>query len=562
MTVRDESRRTGTSKVRAVQSQHQPAPEPGIVARVAGLLPVALRARAAKLPGAMAPPIEPGIATPRVAIIGSGFGGLGMAGRLRQAGIDTFTVFEKADHVGGTWRDNTYPGAACDVPSHLYSLSFAPKRNWTRRFPEQPEIFEYLQSLVGRFGLQDHLRMRTEVTLAEFEQDDSGGGEWVLTLADGSTERFDVVVSATGQLNRPYVPAIEGLETFEGMAFHSARWKHGHDLTGCDVAVIGIGASAIQFVPEIADKVRSLTLFQRSVNYVAPKPDGEFSPRAQKVLSVPLAARLYRASIWARFESRWVWFREKSRTARMGEKLFRKRLSPLVSDDLPAEALIPTDPLGCKRILISNDWYPTLLRPNVRVVTDPVEHIDPDGVRAGGEHHAADTLIFGTGFKATGFLTPMKVTGRGGVDLHQRWGEEAEAHLGITIAGFPNLFLLYGPNTNLGHNSIIFMLERQINYVLTCLRRLVDEPVAALEVRPEVQAASNERLIEELSHTVWAAGCHSWYKTASGRITNNWSGTTTRYWWRTFYPRRADFAETPISGLRDPTFSGRPGTAG
>jgi len=516
------------------------AVRPGPLARLAARLPGGWRDRAAAaLPGPHAPPIPAGSATPRVAIIGSGFGGLGLGARLRQAGIETFTIFEKADDVGGTWRDNTYPGAACDVPSHLYSLSFAPKHDWSRRFPEQSEIHDYLRGVRDRFGLGPHLRLGTEVTELRYDEDRNG---WDVHLADGSVERFDVVVSATGQLNQPYTPDLPGLDGFRGERFHSARWRHDLDLTGKDVAVVGIGASAIQFVPEVAKVARSVTLVQRSVNYVAPKPDGPFSPRAVRAFeTVPGLDRLYRASIWARFEARWLLFRKGSRAAATAERAFRSRLGKAVSDDLPAEALLPDYPIGCRRILISNDWYPTVLSPHVSVVTGGVERIEPDGVRAGGELHRADVLIFGTGFTATDFLLPMRVTGRCGRDLHEGWRDGAEAHLGLTVAGFPNLFLLYGPNTNLGHNSIIFMLERQIGYVLSCLRRLHDHGLAAIEVRSDAQADSNRRLADELDDTVWAADCHSWYKTEGGRITNNWSGPTYRYWLRTLKPRWSDY---------------------
>jgi len=509
-------------------------------ARLAAALPPALRRAASRLPGPHAPPVEAGIPTPRVAVIGSGFGGLGMAVRLLQAGIDDVTIHEKADRLGGTWRDNTYPGAACDVPSHLYSLSFAPKADWSRRFPEQPEILDYLESVADDFGLRPHLRFGSEVTEAAFDED---RGTWQLSFADGSTDEVDVVVSATGQLNRPMVPDLPGLDDFAGTAFHSARWDHGHDLTGRDVAVVGIGASAIQFVPEIARQARSVTLFQRSVNYVGPKPDAAFSERAKAIFrAVPPLQRLYRASIWLRFDARWSLFTESSRVAPLAQKAFTKALRPLVSDDLPAEAVVPDYPLGCKRILISNDWYPTLLRPNVEVVTTPVEAVTADGIESGGRTFPADTIVFGTGFQTTGFLAPMRITGRGGRDLHDGWVDGAEAHLGITVHGFPNLFLLYGPNTNLGHNSIVFMLERQISYALSCIRALVEDGVAWRDVTADAQAGSNRRLVRELDRTVWAAGCHSWYKTASGRITNNWSGPSLRYWLRTARPRAADFA--------------------
>ncbi|MCU1499204.1 MAG: Cyclohexanone monooxygenase [Acidimicrobiales bacterium] len=474
-----------------------------------------------------------------MAIIGSGFGGIGMAVRLRQAGIETFTIHEKADRLGGTWRDNSYPGAACDVPSHLYSLSFAPKADWSRKFPEQPEILAYLESVAEQFGLGPHLAFGSEVIEATF---DEGKGCWHLAFADGSTDEVDVVVSATGQLNRPMVPDLPGLDGFAGTSFHSARWDHDHDLTGRDVAVVGIGASAIQFVPEIAKVARSVTLFQRSVNFVAPKPDGEFTDRAKVLFRlVPPLQRLYRASIWLRFEARWSLFTDGSRTAPVAQKRFEKGLGQLVSAGLPADAVLPDYPLGCKRILISNDWYPTLLRPNVEVVTSPIDEVTSVGIVAGGVDHPADTIVFGTGFQTTTFLAPMRVTGRGRRDLHDSWSDGAEAHLGITVSGFPNLFLLYGPNTNLGHNSIVFMLERQISYVLTCVRTLIEDDLPWRDVTAEAQARSNGRLLRELDRTVWAAGCHSWYKTASGRITNNWSGPSARYWLRTARPRTADF---------------------
>ncbi|MBX3313338.1 MAG: NAD(P)/FAD-dependent oxidoreductase [Actinobacteria bacterium] len=491
----------------------------------------------------MAPPVRAGTATPRIAIIGSGFGGIGLACRLRQAGIESFTVYEQADHLGGTWRDNTYPGAACDVPSHLYSLSFAPKLDWSRRFPPQEEILGYLDGVAEDFDLHPHLRFGAEVTDVVFvEPDDGTPGHWSLRFADGSTDEADVVVSATGQLNRPYTPAFEGLDDYEGHAFHSARWDHDHDMTGRDVAVVGIGASAIQFVPEIVKQARSVTLFQRSVNYVAPKPDAPFSARTRSMFQrVPALAKLYRASIWARFEAKWIWFKKDSRTAHWAEGLYKKKVEASATDAVPADVLVPDYPLGCKRILISNDWYPAIFQPKVRIVSDPIERFEPKGVRADGATYEVDTVVFGTGFQSTGFLTPMRVTGRGGVDLHQTWKDGAEAHLGLTVAGFPNLFLLYGPNTNLGHNSIIFMLERQIGYVLSCVRRLTEGGAHLIEVRPETQAASNDQLRRELDDTVWAEGCHSWYKTASGRITNNWSGPTYRYWLRTARPHWKDF---------------------
>jgi cation diffusion facilitator CzcD-associated flavoprotein CzcO len=480
-------------------------------------------------------PLPDGVERPRVAIIGTGIGGLGMAIRLVQMGVDDVTLFEKADALGGTWRDNTYPGSGCDVPSHLYSLSFAPNPDWSRRFPEQSEILAHLERIADDFDVRRRIRFSTEVTAATF---DEGTGTWTLDLASGERFEADVVVAATGQLNRPHIPAIAGLADFPGTVFHSARWDHDHDLAGEDVAVIGIGASAIQFVPAIAEQVGRMTLFQRSVNYVGPKPDALISERARRLLAaVPPLRLLYRASIWARFESRFVIFKQGSKLGDIGRKKFADGLKPLATADLPEEAIVPDYPLGCRRILISNDWYPTLARDDVEVVTAPVERIEPDAVVAGGTRYPADTIIFGTGFKTTDFLEPITVTGAGGAVLGAVWADGAEAHLGITVSGFPNLFLLYGPNTNLGHNSIIFMLERQIGWILQAVRTLATEGRRWVDVTPEAQAASNARLDRELARTVWAGSCHSWYKDARGRITNNWSSYTWRYWQRT---RRLD----------------------
>lgn len=479
---------------------------------------------------------------PRVAIIGAGVGGLGMAIRLTQMGVDDVTVLERASSLGGTWRDNTYPGAGCDVPSHLYSLSFAPNPDWTRRFPEQSEILAHLERTADAFDVRRLIRFDTEVASAAF---DDTSGTWTLTLGDGSTLEADVVVAATGQLNRPHVPDIEGLGDFAGPAFHSARWDHDVDLEGKDVAVIGIGASAIQFVPAIADRVGRMTLFQRSVNYVAPKPDGPIGDRTRVLLRrVPALRLAYRASIWARFESRFVVFRQGSRLGRIGAEAYRKRVAGLVDEGLTRDAVVPEHPLGCRRILISNDWYPTITRDDVEVVTDGVDRVEADAVVAGGRRHPADVLILGTGFETTGFLEPIAVTGRDGRSLRDAWADGAEAHLGITVAGFPNLFLLYGPNTNLGHNSIIFMIERQIGWILQAVRTLATDGARWLDTLPDAQAASNARLDRELARTVWAGDCHSWYKDAKGRITNNWSSWTWRYWQRT---RRLDHRDLVVA---------------
>lgn len=490
------------------------------------------RERAARVGAA----IRSGVPSPRVAIIGAGAAGLCMAIRLRDAGIDTFTVYEKSDGVGGTWRDNTYPDAACDVPSHLYSLSFASKRDWTRKFARQPEILGYFEELVDRFDLGPHLRFGTEVTEAHYDDAD---GTWTLRTAapEGSPDATivaDVVVSGLGQLNRPHIPDIPGLEQFRdagGTVFHSARWDHGHDLAGQRVGVVGIGASAIQFVPPVAERAAHTTLFQRSSNYVGPRRDRAFKAWERWGFThVPHLQRLYRESIYWRFEARFSAMRRDSRLGRWMQEQFRKQLRPMVSERLSEEALLPDYPIGCKRILISDNWYPTLLRPDVEVVTAGIDRIE-DGavVTVDGARHPVDTLIFGTGFCATEFLSPLKITGRGGRDLNEVWADGARAFLGLAVPGFPNLFMLYGPNTNLGHNSILFMVEQQVGYAL----RLIEEKVLLGLRSVEVDAGAASRFDHDVQdaaqRTVWAEGCHSWYKTEDGRITNNWTGHTTVY---------------------------------
>lgn len=485
-----------------------------------------------------------GVPTPRVAILGAGAAGLCMAMQLQDGGIHTFTLYEKSDGVGGTWRDNTYPGAACDVPSHLYSFSFAPKTDWTRRFPEQPEILGYFESLVDSHGLGPHLRLGTAVVAATWQDDEA---TWDLELSDGEHVTADVVVSGLGQLNLPNIPDIPGLDTFAGTTFHSARWDHDHDLTGEQVAVIGIGASAIQFVPQVAKVAGQLTLFQRSVNYVAPKPDRRYKPWERFLLQhVPAVRRAYRASIYWRFEARFALMRKGNRLGRMLQDRFGKEVSKLVSDRLPADALVPDYTPGCRRILIANDWYPTLLRPNVEVVTDGVAEITEHAVRTDdGREFPVDTIIFGTGFRSTEFLSPLRVTGRDGAELSEVWADGARAYLGMSVPKFPNLFVLYGPNTNLGHNSILFMIEQQVGYIRSLLVDMVRRDLGAVEVTDAAMERYDAEITAAAQRTVWAEDCHSWYKTESGRITNNWPDYTVRYRRRLRHRRERDLVLRP-----------------
>ena len=476
----------------------------------------------------------------QVAVIGAGAGGLCMAIGLRNRGITDFLVLEKSDGVGGTWRDNTYPGSGCDVPSHFYSFSFAPNPDWSRKWAAQPEILDYFEGLVDRFGLGPHLRFGTEVTELSWSDDDR---RWTLRTDAGDTIHARVVVCGLGQLNSPYVPDIPGLGSFRGPVFHSARWDHTHDLTGERVGVIGIGASAIQFVPPVARVAGHTTLFQRSANYVAPKPDREFRPWERWVFRhVPGVRTLYRAWTWARLEARFSIMARDSRLGTLLVRRFEAGVAPMISEDLPREALVPDYRPGCKRILLSDDWYPTLLRDDVDVVTSDVVEVTPDGVTtADGRHVELDALVFGTGFRSTRFLTPMKVTGAGGRDLNEVWDGGAVAYMGLSVAGFPNFFLLYGPNTNLGHNSILFMIEQQVGYVMAALEQLERRGAAAIDVTEAALGEWDREMRRRSAETVWAGDCTSWYKTDDGRVTNNWVGHTYEYRRRARHPQWDDW---------------------
>ena len=514
--------------------------------------------------------ISAGAPTPRIAILGAGAAGICMALQLLEQGITSFTIYEKADGVGGTWRANTYPGAACDVPSHLYSFSFAPKVDWTRKFPEQPEILGYFESLVEQHDLAPHIEFNTEVASAIWDESRSlwciellrGAGVTDDRLATGETEtprtapeqvEAEIVVSGLGQLNRPNIPNIEGLDSFEGTRFHSANWDHDHDLSGKRVAVIGIGASAIQFVPQVASQVAELTLFQRSVNYVAPKPDRPFKSSEQWALQhIPGAHQAYRSSIYWRFEFRFRLMKKGSRLGGLLQKKFAEQVSSLASPKLPLTALVPDYTPGCRRILIANDWYPTLLKPNTRVVTDGISKITKTGIKTdSGEEINVDTIIFGTGFQATEFLAPLRITGRDGQELSEVWRDGARAFLGLAVAGFPNFFILYGPNTNLGHNSILFMIEQQVGYIRQIIDEFVLRGVTSTEVHENAMNTFDSEISRATAQTVWAEDCSSWYKNSSGRVTNNWPDYTVKYKQRLAHPDPHDWFVRTASQAAD-----------
>lgn len=464
-------------------------------------------------------------------VIGAGFGGLGVALSLRRAGFDRFTVLERADDVGGVWRDNTYPGAACDVPSSLYSYSFAPSTTWPRRYAAQPDILGYLRATAAE--VSDHIRFGAEAVAATF---DETRNRWRVDLADGGTVEADVLVCAVGQLTTPAIPALPGLDSFAGEVFHSAGWRHDVDLHGKRVAVVGTGASAAQFVPEIAPVTGHLTVFQRSAPHVLPKPDARLTGRSH-----PTRSRAARGGVWLAGEALTGLINAGRVSRALVSAVASAHRWRQVRDPALRAALRPATQPGCKRVLFSNDWYPALARQDVAVVAEPITEVTEHGLRtADGREHPADVLIWGTGFTVAGFGFPVRITGRDGEDLAATWAGRPRAHLGLSVPGFPNLFLIYGPNTNLGGNSVITMIEAQCRYVVNAVRHLATTGAPALEVRREVAAAFDREMTSRLAQGVWST-CASWYRTADGSITTNWPGGTWEYLRRTARLRPADF---------------------
>ena len=476
---------------------------------------------------------------PSVLIIGAGFGGLAMALELRAAGLTEFTVLERAAGLGGVWRDNTYPGAGCDVPSPLYSFSTVPNPDWPMRFSLREDIHAYMHRVVRDHDLGPHLRFGVAVESAEY---DEAAAQWLVTTDSGEVLRADVLVPAVGQLSRPAVPDLPGMAGFRGTAFHSARWNHDCDLTGKRVAVVGTGASAIQFVPEIAPRAGRVTVFQRSAPWVLPKPDVRYRPWHKRLFRrVPAVRLVERFAIWLLCEILALCLVDLPVLRKGIARLALWHLHHQVSDPRLRAELTPDYAPACKRALFSNDFYPALTRPDVDLVTEKITGITPAGVRtADGVEHPADVIVYGTGFAASEFLAPMTIRGLGDRTLAGTWADGARAYLGVAVPGFPNLFLMYGPNTNLGVGSIIYMLESQACYIVGLVRSL--RPGRALDVRAEVADRFDRRIQARLRRSVWTL-CSSWYRDASGRVTNNWPGTVTSYRLQTRRAGRSDYRE-------------------
>jgi cation diffusion facilitator CzcD-associated flavoprotein CzcO len=494
----------------------------------AGTAAPAGAAAAAAEPGPAGAGSAPGVPLPghvRVAVVGAGLGGIGAAIRLRRAGVTDLLILERATAVGGTWRDNTYPGCACDVPSHLYSFSFAPNPRWSHSFSRQPEIWRYTEEVTDRHGLRDRLALGTEVIRAGW---DAGAARWRLETSRGELTA-DVLVCAAGPLSEPSLPDVPGLADFAGEVFHSARWNHSYDLEGKRVAVVGTGASAIQIVPRIQPEVRRLVLFQRTPAWIVPRRDRritEFEKRLYR--QVPAAQRLARLGIYLSRESMVGGFTKRPAILKAAQRMALRNLARSVPDEGLRAKLTPDYVMGCKRILISSDFYPALRRPNVQVVASGLAKVDGNTLTAkDGTTCEADAIILATGFHAVDAPIAERLYGADGRSLAQAWDGDMRALRGTTIAGFPNLCMVIGPNTGLGHNSMIYMIESQLNYIADYLATLDRTGAAALSATPAAQQAWCDDIERRMGPTVWTTGgCVSWYLNAAGRNPTLWPRTT------------------------------------
>jgi cation diffusion facilitator CzcD-associated flavoprotein CzcO len=475
-----------------------------------------------------------------IAIIGSGFSGLGMAIRLKQDGIEDFTVLERGDDVGGTWHFNTYPGCACDVPSHLYSFSFAPNPAWTDTYSRQPEIRDYLRRVADEYGIRPHVRLGCDVTGIEWSE-----GGWTVETSDGPL-RARVVVAGMGPLAEPRTPPLPGLGDFRGETFHSARWNHDFDLKGKRVAAVGTGASSIQFVPEIQKDVAQLHVIQRTAPWVMPHPGRSIRPgEARLYTRFPWLQKLVRGTAYAGRELLVLGFVKHPRLMKLPERIARRHMRSQISDPALREKVTPGYTIGCKRILPSNQWYRALSQPNVELLTGGVVKVTANSIVTGdGEEREVDAIIFGTGFQVADMPVGRMVRGPGGRTLDDVWQGSPRAHLGATVPGFPNLFVLCGPNTGLGHSSMVYMIESQLAYVMEALRHMDRHGADTVQVRPEAAARFNADLDARMQGTVWNTGCASWYLDRTGRNATLWPDWTWRFRRRTARFEPADFELT------------------
>lgn len=462
-------------------------------------------------------------------IIGSGFSGLAMAIKLKEKGIQDFIILEKANEVGGTWRENTYPGAECDIPSALYSFSFEPYPLWEYKWSLQPQILEYIKFVAKKYELYKHIQFQKEMIAAKWE---AAAGYWTVKTKDGTNYRAKTFVSAIGQLHHPTTPAFKGKEQFEGESWHSAQWNHEVDLADKTVGVIGNAASAVQFIPEIAKTASKVVVVQRSANWMLPKQDRAYKEWEKKLVAkVPFLLRTYRFRLWLMGGGLFFLMKQGNSLLR---KIFQYQTTSYIKEHIKdpemVKALTPTYPLGAKRVLFSDTYYPALAQPNVTLLTGGVKEITKNGVIAGdGSEQKVDILVYSTGFITNPFLRGLDIQGKDGISIQEQWKEGPKNYLGISVNNFPNLFMMYGPNTNLGHNSIIVMSEAQANYIAQCISELEKNNWKSMEVKKDTMNAYHETTQNRLKNMIWMTVEDSWYKSANGNVPNNYPGRTWEY---------------------------------
>ncbi|MCV7316985.1 NAD(P)/FAD-dependent oxidoreductase [Mycolicibacillus parakoreensis] len=482
-----------------------------------------------------------------VGIIGAGPGGLALGILLAKNGFDDFTIFDREDGVGGTWRINTYPGLACDVKSHLYSYSFSLNPRWSRLWARQPEILEYFERCAEQYGLSPHLRLRTEIRSAHW---DGERRQWALTTTTGTVHRFDVVVSAVGLFTQPKLPDLAEEEPFTGTLMHTARWDHSVALEDARIAVLGTGSTATQLVPELAKVAKRVYSVQRSATWILPKPDRRYTARERWAFTrLPLLKRLYRTRLWLRSEANIAVIENGSDKTRELTAVARQLLDSTVADRELRRTLTPDHPLGCKRLVFSSDYLPALTRPNVEVVSSPAKSLRSRSlVTADGTERAVDIVVCATGYAASDYLGQLDVVGEHGVALHDVWRDGAHAYLGMAVPGFPNFFMLYGPNTNVGSNSVLFVLEAQARYIVRALRHLRRTRRSYLAVRPAAMADFLAKIDRWMHRTVWTTRCSNYFRAANGRVVTQWPRSATAFWTMTRRFRRSDYLFDPPAG--------------
>lgn len=475
----------------------------------------------------------------KIIIIGGGFSGIGAAIKLKKSGINNFIILETSEGLGGTWRHNQYPGLCCDIMAHLYSFSFAPNKEWTSKYPTQSEILKYLNKIADENDIRSHITFNCSVESCEYDDVHS---QWLIKNTKNTSYRCKYLIFGVGQLNRPKFLDITGKNDFKGTLFHSAQWRHDFDLKNKSVAIIGNGPTGAQIIPAIVDDVKKLYVFQRTATWIYPRNDKQYGRLSKIALkNIPFAQKLYRWSIFLSYEKFYPALLTKTKLSKLLSHKLKKRIRTVVKDKKTARKLTPYYPPLAKRIVFADNYLPVFNSNKLKLITTQIDHMTKEGIKSANKDYLVDAVIEATGFRSTEFLSPILINGKRGKDLNTAWSQGAHAYLGMLIPDFPNLFLLYGPNTNLGHSSIVFMIECQINYILKCINKVEKGKYKSIAIKTNSNHSYNKKIQASMKDRVWSSNIHSWYKTEEGKIVNNWPYSSLAYWWSTRAPRFENF---------------------